>query len=629
MANQSPNLLVRIGADTTDFRKRLNDASAKTKTLSGQMGKATGATLKYAAAAAAAGAAIASAMVVKSLSAIDAQAKLAQQLRTTAASMATLERAGQLSGVEMAKIATAGRQLDVALGKAAQGGNLQAAAFDRMGLSAEAVSKLPLDQRINAINQALAKNVSETERASIAADIFGTRNASAIQQLKPDVLAEAERQARLFGQALSDVDAAKVEAANDAMSTIGNAVDGVAKQFTVQLAPILQAVGQMFLDNASEAGGFAGKTEEAFGKVVNAAGFAMDAADAVRRVFLVAGDVIVIAYAKLFETIAEKIASTLKLIDKVPGIDMSGPIASVEGFARTSSSVIAQAKANIDATLAAPLPSEQFKQFVSDAQVAAEAAAQATVKARESMAPVVPMDSARDDAEIQRINQRLEKIREANSTELELLQQKFIAENEAIKEGLAARQISEQQAQELSLGAAQRFSDAKLQIDQARADRELQIERQKEQAKKAILSQAFGGLSSLMNSESKKLFKIGKAAAIGQSIISTFTGMNKALELGWPLGPIAAAAIGAQGFARVASIKAQQFGGGGGNASSATEQINANNAPVNQSGGQSRNVFATFQGINPDSFVQAGSVVDFINREIDDGAVIRGIRFAS
>jgi hypothetical protein len=84
------------------------------------------------------------------------------------------------------------------------------------------------------------------------------------------------------------------------------------------------------------------------------------------------------------------------------------------------------------------------------------------------------------------------------------------------------------------------------------------------------------------------MFEIGKAASIAQAIVSTYTGMAKALELGFPLGPIAAGAIALTGFAQVANIRKQSFGGGGGSAASATSNtgaINAANTPVASGGG--------------------------------------------
>src|SRR5690606_25023455 len=101
-------------------------------------------------------------------------------------------------------------------------------------------------------------------------------------------------------------------------------------------------------------------------------------------------------------------------------------------------------------------------------------------------------------------------------------------------------------------------------IEQKAADARNRLAAQEAANKKRILGDALSGLTTLMNSENRKMFEIGKIAAISQSLIATYQGMSEALKLGWPLGPAAAAAIGAAGFHNVAQIRAQSFGGGRG-----------------------------------------------------------------
>lgn len=85
------------------------------------------------------------------------------------------------------------------------------------------------------------------------------------------------------------------------------------------------------------------------------------------------------------------------------------------------------------------------------------------------------------------------------------------------------------------------------------------------------LTSALSSLSSLMNSESKKAFEIGKAASIAQASINTFesaTGAYKSLAgipiVGPALGAAAAIAAGIAGFANVKKIANTKFGGGAG-----------------------------------------------------------------
>jgi hypothetical protein len=118
--------------------------------------KALSTSLKVGTVAAAAGLTL---IINRSRQVIDEQAKMAQRLNTTSASMATLKRATDRTGLSMRVIETAARTLDVNLGRASQGFKAQKDAVDRLGLSIEEVSALPLDERITAINEALRRNV--------------------------------------------------------------------------------------------------------------------------------------------------------------------------------------------------------------------------------------------------------------------------------------------------------------------------------------------------------------------------------------------------------------------------------------------------------------------------------------
>ncbi|AHC65205.1 hypothetical protein [Pseudomonas aeruginosa] len=348
--------------------------------------KAAGKTIGIALGAGATAAATALVLVVnKQRDLIDQQAKAAQMLDTTYTSLANLGRAGELGGVGMEKIEAASRQLNLNIGRAIGGTKAQAEAFERLGLSAQDVYELPLDQRIATINQALRDNVQASERASVAADIYGAKNAKAIQQLDPGTIAEAARQVELFGLNLSDVDAAKVEMANDALSTFGLLGDGIAKQLTVELAPILKAVGDLFLESAEEAGGLGNVVQDSVQTAVNALAFLADAADGVKRVFELAADAIITGFSKASSIVANNAASILNVVSYLPGVDYSDTVSSLRQFATEANGVAREAMANIDQTLSRPLAGQAFKQFYADAQKAAEDSAQATIDAREEV----------------------------------------------------------------------------------------------------------------------------------------------------------------------------------------------------------------------------------------------------
>src|SRR5688572_21847473 len=213
-----PKLSVLIGGDDRELSAALKRAESRMGAFQKDLMTGVAGAVKFGWAVVAAGAAMAVHFTAKALEAIDAQAKLAQQLRTTQESVATLSRAGELAGVEFGVITGAAQALDVRLGQAVQSGGAAADSLKRLHLSAAELQALPLDERISKINQAIREQIPASEQAAVAADFFGKSAGQAIMSLDPNTLAEAAKQSKLFGTAISAIDAAKVEAANDSIS---------------------------------------------------------------------------------------------------------------------------------------------------------------------------------------------------------------------------------------------------------------------------------------------------------------------------------------------------------------------------------------------------------------------------
>src|SRR5690606_219290 len=119
---------------------------------------------------------------------------------------------------------------------------------------------------------------------------------------------------------------------------------------------------------------------------------------------------------------------------------------------------------------------------------------------------------------------------------------------------------------------------------------------------------------------SKTMFEVNKAAGIANAVVATYQGMAEALKLGWPLGPIAAAAIGAQGFAQVAAIKSQSFSGAGGAAPSLAGStpatpvtpVSGGTGPAGVGGGGSQTLI--LEGIGEDQLFSGKMIRELIPR---------------
>ena len=211
--------------------------------------------VKVAAAAAVAAAMAAGvAMVRTGLQTVDAQAKLAQSLGTTVASIQTLERAGELAGVSMSGIEQATKDLTRRLSQAAAGTGPAADALDRLGLSATDLIALPLDQRVGTINAAIEEFVPAAQRAAVAGQLFGEEGSIAMSRIDTATLRQATEDVLAFGVVVSEQDADQIERTNDAISRLGLIWRGLSNQLAVAAAPALEAVANAMAAIASRTG---------------------------------------------------------------------------------------------------------------------------------------------------------------------------------------------------------------------------------------------------------------------------------------------------------------------------------------------------------------------------------------
>jgi hypothetical protein len=231
-----PPLSVKIGAETDGLTKGLTGAQASIA--------------KFAKVGVAAAGAVGVAMVAltkQSLAQVDAQAKLAQSMGTTVKSMQTLEQAGKLAGVAMSGVQQATGDLTRRLAQAASGAGPVADALDRLGLSAVALSNIPLDERVLKINEALNAMVPAAERAAVAGQLFGEEGSLAMARIDTATIRQAQVDIERFGVAVSEVAAQNIEDANDAVTRLGLVMTGLGNRLATQAAPAIEATANALI----------------------------------------------------------------------------------------------------------------------------------------------------------------------------------------------------------------------------------------------------------------------------------------------------------------------------------------------------------------------------------------------
>jgi len=154
--------------------------------------------------------------------------------------------------------------------------------------------------------------------------------------------------------------------------------------------------------------------------------------------------------------------------------------------------------------------------------------------------------------------QELDALRQSYATKNDIINQAYLQREAIIQRGIARGAILENEAAILRKQNEQQAADERVAITKEEEDRKRQIELERLQN----MSQLFGNLATLMQTENRKLFEIGKAAAIAQAIVNTATAITNALAVQpFPLGLALATTAGVAGAVQIATIQNQQMKG--------------------------------------------------------------------
>jgi hypothetical protein len=208
---------------------------------------------------------------------------------------------------------------------------------------------------------------------------------------------------------------------------------------------------------------------------------------------------------------------------------------------------------------------------------------------------------------------RVQAIAESHMSEQELLVAKHASELEILRQAREAEAITEQEYRDLEYDAQWAHLQKMSELEARELENQRRQRERENQAKIKGVYDTMNIVSSLMNSGSRELFEIGKIAAIGKAVMDTYAGINNALaSVPYPFNFAAAAAVGAAGFANVASISSQSYG----------SKSTGNGSPVMYSGGLPA-VNTTQGGGMGGGSMQSGAMVN-INLEGGDAAVFSG-----
>jgi hypothetical protein len=577
-------LSIAITADGSQATRELGHVDNRVQKSSKNLTKSMATWAKWGAAAAAAAVAAAAALTKMAMSSIDDLAKTSRSIDGTIDGLRGLRIAAGDAGIGASELDSSVQVLNQRLGEAMRGSGAAKDSLDRLGLSAEELSRMDVDERMATIADRMQAMGMSSAQAGDELRQLGIRNREMVLLMTQggDAIRDARGEVDSLGLSLSEVDAAKVEQANDAMSRIGMMLGSLFENLAVQFAPLLTAIAERFTSVASEAGGFGSIATKAFDAVVKAIGITANVISGLIRGVKTLGNAFVImangataVFAKIAETIAkafdwvismviEGINSVIRQLNRLPKVDID-EIADPQLAANTAQLFSATgdaARENMESawdaigdTWSKPFPSVAIDQFVADSREAAEQAAQAVVDGQQRAAEAV------GDSPVFRFSEEenqkfLDSLMERFATEAELYEMKYADELQQLRE-----------AKEQELLTEEEYIHRREQLAGEHADRMADIQEMERRQRIGIMSDMMKNLTGLMNTGSRKLFEIGKAAAIANALISGREAVVSSYAAGARIGgpPVGAAFAGtaaAATAAQISQIRSSSFSGG-------------------------------------------------------------------
>ena len=170
---------------------------------------------------------------------------------------------------------------------ASTGGGTAADALDRMGLKAADLTEQDPAKAFEQLVGALGAIQNPAERMKDAMDIFGKGSSGILNMAVQgsEGLAAMEADADKLGITFSDMDAAKVDEADDAMTAIWETVAGVGRTLAIDLAPWITEVATRFLDWMKSGVDAGSMVTQSLDWVINALGYVADVVQVAETAF--------------------------------------------------------------------------------------------------------------------------------------------------------------------------------------------------------------------------------------------------------------------------------------------------------------------------------------------------------
>ena len=187
-------------------------------------------------------------LVKSSLTLSDSLIKTADKIGTTTDALSGLRYAAELTGVQANTLDMAMQRFTRRTAEAAKGTGEAKGAIKELGIDAQKLNRMPLDERMLALADAFGGVESESDRLRLAFKLFDSEGAALVNTLAlgRDGLKEMLGEAKALGLGLSKDAAKGIAAANDELTKMRLLFRGVIRQIGAALAPALTFLTKKF-----------------------------------------------------------------------------------------------------------------------------------------------------------------------------------------------------------------------------------------------------------------------------------------------------------------------------------------------------------------------------------------------
>jgi hypothetical protein len=228
------------------------------------------------------------ALIKSSINAGDELAKTADKLGVTTTALAGLRHAAELTGVSTGTMDMAMQRFTRRAAEAAQGTGEAKGALQELGINAEDLVKLPLDQQMSVVADSMAGVEKQSDKVRLAMKLFDSEGVALVNTLGggSEALEKMTSEAEQLGITLSRTDTAQMEAANDALTRLKAVFTGLTNQLSLAFAPIITFVADGLRQAALDSTAFGNIGQKVAGALVKAFGFVRNIVHGLQIVFL-------------------------------------------------------------------------------------------------------------------------------------------------------------------------------------------------------------------------------------------------------------------------------------------------------------------------------------------------------